>query len=349
MSGTKNKVVGSYLQEGIIFVSMFILTMLHEWIFIDTILSLFKGLVFFLLLYGQAQFHRFVVFPSFLKKKFVHYAILTLLSTLVGATILFLTNIFWLQPVYGDNQNPIWDFRILDFVYHFVICIISTATIMALSLMQSYSLELQKRNEDRLLLNEMKLKFLHAQLNPHFFFNMLNNLYGVSLTDPQRTPALIIKLSDLMRYQIENVNVTQVNLKDEIDFIRNYIDLERERVGKRCDICLDIPDNPMLLKQYTIAPLLMIILVENSFKHSLNNKYWFVYITIKLTDGMLKLDINNSCPDEKLKQASTGMGLNNIKQRLDVLYNGKYTLQNSQNESGYKTSMSVTLKDDRHG
>lgn len=328
----------TYLQEATIFISMFILTMLHEWMSINTLMGFFKGFVFFLLIYAQAQVHRFFIFPLFLKKQTFKYALLTLAATATGAAILLTANKLWLQPECFVDDSLLW-----VYIYHFVICIISTFTIISLSLMQSYSLELQKRNSDQLLLNEMNLKHLHLQLNPHFFFNMLNNLYGVSLTNAERTPSLIIKLSDLMRYQIENANSSTVKLSEEIAYIRNYVDLEKERIGKRCDIKLREPEEN-LADNYRITPLLLIILIENAFKHSVGNEHWFVHIDIKLENGLLDLEIHNSLPKESMKQKSTGIGLSNIKQRLAMLYKDKYELKSSKSEYSYRTTLFLNLE-----
>ncbi len=210
--------------------------------------------------------------------------------------------------------------------------------------MQSYAMEVQRRNMDQILLNEMSLKFLHAQLNPHFFFNMLNNLYGVSLTEPDRTPELIVKLSELMRYQIENGNVSKVSLADEINFIRNYIDLERERIGKRCDIQFICNHSADEMKVLQISPLLLIILVENSFKHSQNLTDWFVHIAIELSNDKLYMTIENSLAEENLRKPSTQVGLNNLKQRLSFIYNGDFSLNEKQSESLYETTLVLTLE-----
>ncbi len=287
----------------------------------------------------QAQIHRFFIFRFYLLKRYLSYISYSLTTILAGASVLFVANAYWIQP---DFFEP--DELLLDFLYHFVICIISTATIMALSLMQSYALEVQRRSMDQILLNEMNLKFLHAQLNPHFFFNMLNNLYGVSLTEPDRTPGLIVKLSELMRYQIENGNVPKVSLADEVNFIRNYIDLERERVGKRCDIRFICDHSPEELSVWQISPLLLIILVENGFKHSQNLSYWFVHMHIELKADELLMTIENSLADEKLKKASTQVGLNNLKQRLYFIYNGKFSLVEKQSETSYETTLLIPLQ-----
>lgn len=328
-----------WIQEIIIFCAMFVLTMLHEWMFINSPENFLKGLVFFVILYVQAQIHRFFIFRFYVTKKYFIYALYALFVIIIGSTILFIVDIKWIQPDFFDPEE-----LALSFLYHFVICIISTATIMSLSLMQGYATEVQRRNMNQILLNEMNLKFLHAQLNPHFFFNMLNNLYGVSLTEPDRTPALIVKLSDLMRYQIENGNMPKVLLSDEINFIRNYIDLERERIGKRCDIRFTCDHSADQLKQLKISPLLLIILVENSFKHSQNLTSWFVHITIELTNDKLCMILKNSLADEKFKKASTQVGLNNLKQRLSFVYNGDFTLNEKRSESSYQSTLILTLE-----
>ncbi|MGJ1227128.1 sensor histidine kinase [Sphingobacterium siyangense] len=339
MNNTLTNMRKRWIQETIIFCAMFVLTMLHEWMFINSPENFLKGFVFFVILYIQAQIHRFFIFRYYLEKKYIIYLLYSLFVIFLGATILYIADINWIQP---DFFEP--DELVISFLYHFVICIISTATIMALSLMQSYALEVQRRSMDQILLNEMNLKFLHAQLNPHFFFNMLNNLYGVSLTEPDRTPGLIVKLSELMRYQIENGNVPKVSLAEEINFIRNYIDLEKERIGKRCDIQFICNHSLDELNLWQISPLLLIILVENSFKHSQNLSEWFVHIHIALKQDELLMTIENSLADEKLQKPSTQVGLNNLKQRLSFIYNGKFSLDEKQSDTSYGTTLLIPLQ-----
>ncbi len=328
-----------WYQEIIIFWAMFVLTMLHEWMFINSLENFAKGFVFFLILYAQAQVHRFFIFNFYLEKKYIKYFLFSIVVISMGSAVLFTANSLWIRPEFFEPDE-----LLLSFLYHVVICIISTVTIMALSLMQRYALELQRRNHDQLLLNEMNLKFLHAQLNPHFFFNMLNNLYGVSLTEPERTPGLIVKLSELMRYQIENGNVSEVALGDEIEFIRNYTDLERERIGKRSEIKFTFAPSPEDINLYSISPLLLITLVENSFKHSQNYNHWFVFIDIVIKDDRLYLTVENSLGDESLQKTSTRVGLSNLKQRLSYLYGNDFSLRENKSEHSYSTILDIPLE-----
>lgn len=258
-----------YVQEIAFFIAMFFLTMVHEWVEIKTPVGLLKGLSYFLILYGQAQLHRFFIFPLFIGKRYETYTILTLITTLFGAIILYGLDFYWLCPeAYQEMTISITG----SLIYHFVICIISIAIMMAFYLFRQYSMELQRRTEDQLLLSEMNMKVLHAQINPHFFFNMFNNLYGVSLAEPERVSDLILKLSNLMRYQLENASKTSARLSDEVEFIQNYIAMEKERIGKRCDISVRLPEGDYGLQHYQIPPLILITLVENAFKHSLTTK-----------------------------------------------------------------------------
>lgn len=328
-----------WVQEIMIFCAMYVLTMLHEWMFINSFENFLKGFVFFVILYVQAQLHRFYIFRYYLLKKYFIYALYSLIVIFLGASLLYLADFLWIQPDFLDPNE-----LALNFLYHFVICIISTVTIMALSLMQSYAMELQRRNLDQNLLNEMRLKSLHSQLNPHFFFNMLNNLYGVSLTDPGRTPDLIVKLSELMRYQIENGNVSKISLREEMMFIRNYIDLERERIGERCDIQFVCKPSDEEMRLFQISPLLLIVLVENSFKHSQNLNFWFVHIHIELQNGKLHMTIENSLADKNLLNPSTKIGLNNLKQRLSYIYKSGFSLNEKQSELSYQTTLILTLE-----
>ncbi|WP_149243601.1 histidine kinase [Dyadobacter sp. 32] len=340
MSERRKWYLSVYVQEAGFFVAMFILTMLHEWIEVDTVIGFLKGLAFFLILYLQAQLHRFFILPLMLKKQYDIYTVVSILTTSAGALLLYAANYFWLAPAYYFEDG-----FVISFTYHFVICTISTITIMSFSLARQYSIAVQNRYHDQLLLSEMNIKFLHAQLNPHFFFNMFNNLYGVSLTEPARVPALILQLSGLMRYQLENGTKPTVSIQQEIEFVHNYIVMEKERVGNRCAISFNCPTESSLLSSYQIAPLILITLVENAFKHSLTvTTTWFINITIEVKDHRLILDIQNSLPDLSFKRDSTGIGLKNIKQRLELLYNGQYSFRTAASEDSYRTTLILQLK-----
>jgi LytS/YehU family sensor histidine kinase len=112
--------------------------------------------------------------------------------------------------------------------------------------------------------NESELELLRSQISPHFLFNTLNNLYGLSITQHEKIPSLIVKLSDLLRYSVYNTKQSFVLLSDELSYIHNYIDLEKIRVGERLVLNMHIEEQTGDIR---IAPLLLIVFIENAFKH----------------------------------------------------------------------------------
>jgi LytS/YehU family sensor histidine kinase len=247
---------------------------------------------------------------------------------------------YWIEPGFYEKEPGV----LKHIAYLMIVTATSIIMIMGLYLVRQYQNELQRRSEDQILLSEMKISLLYAQLNPHFFFNMLNNIYGVSLTTPDRTPDLLLKLSKLMRYQLENGSKQMVSVSEEINFIDNYIVLEKERVGKRCQITVKFPQPSSIPANYSIAPLILITLVENAFKHSLTiANTWFVFIEMQLSGSTLQLHIRNSLPDVSLRSESIGMGLKNIRQRLELLYRGRYSFDSGISGSEYKTELRLEL------
>lgn len=323
------------------FIAMFVLTMLHEWIKITTFMDFVKGFVFFMILYILAQFHRSVLLPLLLQKAFWRYGILSMGALLLGAALISVTSYFWIEPEFYQSEAVS---RIWLFFYSFAICVVSTMTIMGLFLWRQYYKEMQGRAQAELLLSEMNIKLLHAQLNPHFFFNMFNNLYGVSLSEPNRVPSLIVKLSGMMRYQLEKGNKPLVRIEDELEFIANYIDMEKERVGRRCEIIFSSKLDNNWFNRFQISPLILITLVENAFKHSLTiSSKWFVHIQIIQTGNILTMKIENSSPDESLKNGSTAIGLHNVKRRLELLYTDSYTFSTNFTDTGCHTHLTLKL------
>jgi LytS/YehU family sensor histidine kinase len=170
-----------------------------------------------------------------------------------------------------------------------------------------------------------KLRYLRAQLNPHFLFNTLNSIYSLSLQKSDRTPEVVVKLADIMRYLIEDCNQSKILLTKEIEFIQNY--LEIEKIRHKADIRFTVEGQT---EGVLIEPLLFISFIENGFKHALDNSYdnSFIYITLKSEPGQITLTVvNNTNIDiETQSKKIQGTGIRNSKNLLELLYPGDYAL-----------------------
>lgn len=194
------------------------------------------------------------------------------------------------------------------------------------------------------LKNELKkneLLHLQSQVNPHFFFNMLNNLYGMVDKDVEKSKALILKLSDLMRYSIYEGEKKMVLLTEEVSYLKNYIELHKMRYHKEIHVQFktDIAD-----ENIKIMPLLLIILLENAFKHGVENLREKAYISIHLKVNKEKLyfDIENNF-DENEVSKDTGIGLKNLKRRLALAYPNKHQLNIEKHNSVYKAQLELQI------
>lgn len=185
-----------------------------------------------------------------------------------------------------------------------------------------------------------ELMQLQSQVNPHFFFNMLNNLYGLVDKDKDKAKMLILKLSDMMRYSIYEGQKEFVPLKDEIDFIKNYIELHRMRYHKKIDINYDIDVDNDNLK---ILPLLFIILVENAFKHGVEVLRDNAFVDIQLTSHQNQLYLtikNNFDVSEKSK---SGIGLSNLHRRLELVYPNRHEIVHHIDNDIYTVTLKLKL------
>ena len=202
----------------------------------------------------------------------------------------------------------------------------------------------QKELETQTMQNE--LKFLRSQINPHFLFNTLNNLYALTLKKSDKAPEIVIKLSEMMRYMLYECNEKQVLLEKEINYLRNYLDLEQLRQGENVKINFAILGN---INGQTVAPMIFIPFIENSFKHGLNKhlKEGFVDIRIKVLEKHLRLEIENSKPEavptEFGGKKSGGIGLVNVKRRLNLLYPDQYKLEIKNNPDVYRVELDLEI------
>jgi LytS/YehU family sensor histidine kinase len=205
-----------------------------------------------------------------------------------------------------------------------------------------YIEEQQKHEIEKEKLNA-QLELLKAQLHPHFLFNTLNNLYSLVYEKSDRAPNVLIRLSSLLSYVLYDCKADKVLLPNEIAAIKDYVLLERERYGDRLDVSLDFSGD---IEGKMIAPMLFQPFIENAFKHGTSEQLGKVWISIELSVKKDKLyfKIINSC-DTNFTAAPQrhGVGIENVKKRLELLYQDKFKLANGLEDSVYIVSLTLEL------
>ncbi|PWN06320.1 hypothetical protein DDZ15_10895 [Rhodohalobacter mucosus] len=171
--------------------------------------------------------------------------------------------------------------------------------------------------------SKAELALLRSQVNPHFFFNTLNNLYSLVVQKSDKAPDVILKLSDMMRYTIYEGDKESVRLEDEIGYLQQYIDLHKIRYNKKVDVRFNAPD----AADTFVAPLLFIVLLENAFKHGVETmrEGAYIHITLENEGGNVRFEIRNNFNEFTVEETS-GIGLENLKKRLRLLYPGRHSL-----------------------
>ena len=186
-----------------------------------------------------------------------------------------------------------------------------------------------------------ELSFLKAQINPHLLFNSLNNIYVQTRKRPQEAGESVLLLSDLMRYQLYDCAQDVVNLVDEIEYLKNYLRIDKLRKGN-INISFDVEGDPSFIK---IPPFLFIPFVENAVTHGISPEDdTFIDIDIKIDRPHLGFHIRNSKPKAPNKKLNGGIGLKNVKRRLELLYPNRYTLATEDTIDEYDVNLSIILE-----
>jgi LytS/YehU family sensor histidine kinase len=208
---------------------------------------------------------------------------------------------------------------------------------------------LRVQREKKKLQNETlqtELKFLKSQINPHFLFNTLNSLYALTLRKSDDAPMIVLRLSEMMRYMLYECNEKKVLLSKELKYLENYLELEKLRHSKNVDVVFNIEGE---VENHMIAPLMFIPFVENGFKHGLNSSLQegFIHIYIKIGEDYLNLEVKNSSGGKTMSsiegKKSGGIGLVNVKRRLELLYPNKHDLKIREENGIYHVNMSLKL------
>jgi len=188
---------------------------------------------------------------------------------------------------------------------------------------------------------ESELKMLRFQVNPHFLFNTLNNIYTLVYKKSDRAPEAILKLSALMRYMLYETGVDKAPLAKELEYLENFVELQRLRL---------VSDQRVMMRMdgdtdgYEIAPLLLVPFIENAFKHGIRaSKETVIEIDISVKEGILLFMCSNDYRPDISSQINSGIGLANVRKRLELIYQGRYSLTTGAKDNRYSVNLTITL------
>ena len=297
------------------------------------------NLVEFPLHIALAYFNILYLIPKLLPRKYVSYILYIILSvTVVVGLRMFFIQIFGIWPAENTTQSfsyqDIWELGIGEI---YVLGFITTvALLLDWGRNHERTRELEKRNF------QTELSFLKSQIQPHFFFNTLNNLYALTLEKSEKAPETVLKLSELMSYVIYDGKQQKVPLSKEINYIENFLDLERLRFGEGLKINFK---KEGAMDGKSIAPLILISFIENSFKHGVDPSSHGLKIDIllRVTDASLLFVVENEKPLHPIngEKKLNGIGIKNSRRRLDLIYSDNYELDILDRENKYKVSLKI--------
>ncbi|WP_196888434.1 sensor histidine kinase [Aureivirga sp. CE67] len=203
-----------------------------------------------------------------------------------------------------------------------------------------------KDQQKLLQINEQKktteLNTLKQQLNPHFLFNTLNNLYALTIKKSDQAPEVIAKLSEILDYMLYGCNDKYVWLSKELELIENYLALEKVRYGER--VSIEFVQN--VEKEIKIAPLILLTFIENAFKHGVSQELnkAFIRINISVKDDCVYFTIENSVAKNKVASEKKSIGISNVKKQLELLYQEDYNLEIEENKENFRVELKLCEK-----
>lgn len=333
----------------IFWISYFIFNTLRWGVYFDDYLySLKSNIVEFpihlLLVYFNIYFLLRKVLPKSLPKYIFYFLTSILIMSLIRIVLTYglVTTEVWRESTI-PVESP-FGFNYILAVYlgelYFVGLITAIYLIIALLASKKRMLELQQRN------HETELSFLRSQVQPHFFFNTLNNLYSLTLEKSEKAPETVLKLSELMSYIIYKGKNGRVKLAEEIEHINNYIDLECLRFGNKLEARLSISGD---IHEKKLPPLILMPFVENSFKHGIHYRNGKIPIQIGIEVVEDNLIFTTKNPTGSSENASfkndelSGIGIQNTKRRLELLYGNDFKLDVNKQTDYFIVTLKIKL------
>jgi two-component system LytT family sensor kinase len=294
------------------------------------------GLLNILLFYINFLF----VIPRFLhSKKYWQYVLAAFGLVVILGFTKYLVALYFHDYVLlrADNQS-------VSFGSYFLTTLFTGLIFVFLSIVLKFSMDWFVNDRIRKDLENQKLSaelaFLKSQINPHFLFNSLNSIYSLAYQQSENTAGAILKLSEIMRYMLYECNDQKVELGKELQYLENFIDLQKLRLGPRAQVHFEING---IFGHQQIAPMVLISFVENGFKHGIATDVNHpIYIKIDVEDYNLKFFMSNKKSIQKIEE-SGGIGLINAQRRLDLLYDDRYQLIIKDEPENYTCELFINL------
>ncbi len=292
-----------------------------------------------------SYFNIYFLFPLFLQKRaYIKYFVAIVLTISLGSLVE--AAVFTkLNTIANEFKSGLLSPRFL--LSTAMAITYTTAITMSLKLVKHWYEKERLAKELEKINAETELKYLKSQINPHFLFNSLNSVYALALQKSDLAPELILKLSDILRYILYEGSEKKVSLTQELKYLKSYLELEKVRHGNRMELDIEIVGNT---DNKEIAPMLLIPFVENSFKHGLGKDMDKGYVKVQVNSetNELKFAIANSKPKKgneisRQNGYQGGIGLINVKKRLDMLYPKKHNLTMGSTEGEFKVELNINL------
>ncbi|MDP2723080.1 MAG: histidine kinase [Bacteroidales bacterium] len=246
-----------------------------------------------------------------------------------------------MNPDHRMMKAPIRQFKLVDYFYTSLLIL---GFSLGLKLLEKVSRDEKARKElEKEKLNS-ELAFLKNQISPHFFFNTLNNIYSLINIDTANARESVLKLSKLMRYLLYESEKGGTRLSEEIAFLNHYIDLMRLRLTSKVDLTVSFPDN---YPDITIPPLLFVAFIENAFKHGISNREQsYIHIKLEIDEKRLLFNIRNSVikSSQAVDGRYSGIGLENVKKRLNLLFPDKYRLAIVEKDGDFSVNLELDME-----
>ncbi|MDJ1481353.1 histidine kinase [Cytophagaceae bacterium YF14B1] len=276
----------------------------------------------------------------FRKGVYTRYIIVSLLILILLVTLRMFTE-YWVLYL-NLTYHQFYGFNLSHWAFVFVTQLLASLFGILLRIAMNYTwlLQTQEKIRTQQLMAEMNL--LKSQVQPHFLFNTLNNIYYLAHSKSEKTTVMIAKLSDMMRYFLEEAPKEKVPLSIEVEFIKDYIELEKIRIPYpvQIELCLD-----GLKEEVLVSPMLLMPLVENVFKHGIDKTQSKSWAKMKLhtETSYVRFEVTNSLWPQSSN--TKGLGLKNLKKRLEMIYNGNHILTIQSDIGQFTAILQIPLQD----